>query len=203
MNLLNTKLILAFKMVSFFLSLQDVLAGFIFECVIMITILPYLKELALEKWCQTSSNVFFTAFILPAILLLFYPTSTPTTFNTYSDVAMVLAVVTGAIIALRFSAANEVLMLAFSAKMQGMSGYWLLWSYNVRFAVGSILLALTRFLVKWCITSTLAKVLPSSMIMKPLGYKRFVEVPHKIVTYGMVAFNCVYTAPKLFKLCGV
>lgn len=184
-------------------TVKDVLAGLIFECAIIIIILPYMKEFAMENWCQTSPNALVTAIILPGILLLVYPTSTPTTFNTYSDMAMVLGIVGGSIISLRFSAANEKLMLEFNARAQRMSGLQLMWSYSMRFVVGSIILGLTRVIMKWCITSSLSKILPRSMIMKPLGYKRFVEIPHKIVTYGMVGFSCIYIVPKVFQFCGV
>ena len=75
--------------------------------------------------------------------------------------------------------------------------------YMLRFAIGTTILAITRVVMKWFVTSTLVKLLPSSMILKPLGHKRFVEIPHKFITYGMVAFNCVYLAPKVFQFGGI
>lgn len=186
-----------------FFSFQDVLAGIILECAIICIILPCMKELAMEKWCQTSQNALYTAFILPSMLLLIYPTSTPITFNTYADTAMVLGIFAGSVVGLRFSAGNENLMLEFLARTSGMSGYELYGLYMLRFAIGTIILALTRATMKWCVTSSFSKIVPSFMITKPLGYKRFVEIPHKIITYGMVAFNCIYITPKVFKLGGI
>lgn len=175
----------------------------VFECAIIAVTFPCMRDIDLEKWCHTSPNVLSTAFILPIMLLLVYPTSTPKSYNTYSDTALVLGIVAGSIVGLRFSASNEKLMLDFVVKTRGMSAFQYISFSMLRYAVGTVLLTLTRIIMKWSITSSLSRLLPSSMIMKPLGYKRFVEIPHKFVTYGMVAFNCIYWAPKLFNLVGL
>ena len=169
----------------------------------MVAVFPILKELQIEVWCQTSPNILSLVVVCPVMLLYLYPTSTPISYNTYSDTALVLGCAAGALIGLRFSAHNEMFMSQFLVKMQQMSTPKLIMFYALRFVVGTVLLALTRIVSKWCVTASLSKMLPSYRTAKPLNYKRHVEVPHKLITYGLVSFNAIYLAPQFFKHFGL
>ena len=170
--------------------------------IIMIVVLPILKDLPIEVWCQTSPKILSLCIVGPVMLLYLYPTSTPISYNTYSDTALVLGAASGALIGLGFSADNETLMSEFLLKCQQMSTLKRIMVCITRFAIGTIILAITRIISKSCITSGLSKMLPSYRTAKPLNYKRHVEVPHKLITYALVSVNAIYLAPKIFKYAG-
>jgi hypothetical protein len=180
-----------------------VIYGILFEVTIMLVVLPILKDLPIESWCQTSPNILSLAIGCPVMLLYLYPTSTAISYNTYSDTALVLGAAAGALIGLRFSAHNIKLVSEFVIKSQQMKTSQLVMVYALRFTIGTVLLAFTRIISKWCVTSTLSKMLPSYRTAKPLNYKRHVEVPHKLITYGLVSFNAFYLAPLFFRYFGL
>ena len=169
----------------------------------MLVVFPILKDLPLETWCRTSPNILTLVVVGPIMLLYLYPTSTPISYNTYSDTALVLGCAAGALIGLRFSANNDQLMSEFLLTTLQVTNFKLTMLYILRFMVGTVILALTRIVSKWCVTSSLTMMLPSHRTAKPLNYKRHVEVPHKLITYGLVSFNAVYLAPQFFKYCGL
>ena len=169
----------------------------------MLVVLPIFKDLPIEIWCQTSPNILSLTICCPVMLLYFYPTSTPISYNTYSDTALVLGAAAGTLVGLRFSAQNVKLVTEFVVKTQQMTTSKMIMFYVLRFAVGTITLALTRVLSKWCVTTTLSKMLPRLRTTKPLNYKRHVEVPHKLITYGLVSFNAFYLVPTFFKYFGL
>ena len=177
--------------------------GILFEILIMVFVLPILNDLPVENWCETSPNILSLGVMVPITLLYFYPTSTPISYNTYSDTALVLGAAAGTLIGLRFSPHNQRLLLNFLTKAQKMSAYKVMLLYILRFTVGTVLLALTRIVSKWCVTTSLSKMLPRDRTVKPLNYKRHVEVPHKLITYGLVSFNAINLVPQLFKYFGL
>lgn len=169
----------------------------------MMVVLPILKDMPIESWCQTSPNIVSLSIACPVMLLYLYPTSTPKTYNTYSDTALTLGAAAGILIGLKFSAQNKQLMEEFLTKTQQMTTITLFMFYVMRFASGTVLLAMTRIMSKWFVTSTIQKILPSYRTLKPLDYKRHVEVPHKLITYALVSINAIYLAPQLFKYFGL
>jgi hypothetical protein len=180
-----------------------VIYGILFEIVIMIVVLPNLKDLPIENWCETSPNILSLVIGGPIMLLYFYPTSTSISYNTYSDTALVLGAAAGTLVGLRFSAKNVKLVSEFVVKTQQMTTSKMVMLYALRFAMGTAILACTRIVSKWCVTTTLSKMLPRIRTEKPLNYKRHVEVPHKLITYGLVSFNAFYLAPQFFKYFGL
>ena len=169
----------------------------------MTIVLPILKDLPIENWCETSPNILSLGVVIPIMLLYLYPTTTPISYNTYADTALVLGAAAGALIGLRFSAHNKRLMLNFLIKAQKMSAYNVIMMYILRFTVGTMLLALTRIISKCIVTTCLSKMLPSDRTAKPLNYKRHVEVPHKLITYGLVSFIAIYLVPQFFMYFGL
>lgn len=175
----------------------------LFEIIIMIIVLPPLKDMPIEEWCRTSPNTLSIAVLAPVLLLKLYPTSSELSYNTFSDIALVLGAVTGALIGMRYSADNDNIMLEFIGKSKEMSLVTLLTYYIGRFAIGTTMLAITRVMSKWMVTRSLSMMLPKHMTETHLDYRRHVEIPHKVITYCLVSISGICLAPKIFKKFGL
>ena len=72
----------------------------------------------------------------------------------------------------------------------------------VRFVVGVLLLLPTRFVMKLLCFRLLPLIMPThgveEVVKRPL-----VELPYKIITYGMIGFNAVYLVTYVFEICNI
>lgn len=72
----------------------------------------------------------------------------------------------------------------------------------VRFVVGVLLLLPTRFIMKLFCFKLLPLIMPTHGVQEVVK-RPLVELPYKIITYGMIGFNAVYLVPYVFEICNI
>jgi membrane-associated phospholipid phosphatase len=72
----------------------------------------------------------------------------------------------------------------------------------VRFVVGVLLLLPTRFVMKLLCFRLLPLIMPTHGVQEVVK-RPLVELPYKIITYGMIGFNAVYLVTYVFEICNI
>ena len=72
----------------------------------------------------------------------------------------------------------------------------------VRFVVGVLLLLPTRFIMKLLCFRLLPGIMPTHGVQEVVK-RPLVELPYKIITYGMIGFNAVYLVTHVFEICNI
>ena len=72
----------------------------------------------------------------------------------------------------------------------------------MRAVVGLLLLLPTRFVMKLLCYKFLPMVMPTHGV-RDIVKRPMVEVPYKIITYGLLGFNAVYLNVVVFEICGI
>ena len=72
----------------------------------------------------------------------------------------------------------------------------------VRFVVGVLLLLPTRFIMKLLCFRLLPAIMPTHGVQEVVK-RPLVELPYKIITYGMIGFNAVYLVSYVFDICNI
>jgi len=138
------------------------------------------------------------------LILIAYPTTQHWT-NAKGDTAIIIGVTAGV-----FIASNQLYFAQFTALAENgtcaLSTTACITSGVLRFLIGSAVLFATRFVCKAGLMDMIAPVLltPSQLKAQIDPWKCYTtEIPVRVLTYGLIGFNAVFTVPYIFHYLGI
>ena len=135
------------------------------------------------------------------LLLAIYPVDPHQWTMDRGDTAAILGVGLGIVIGSNFlgEIADDLLQPPIQLQWPVLTDIYL---YIVRFVLGLLLLVTTRFIMKLICFRLLPALMPTGGV-EEVGKRPWVELPYKVITYGAIGFNCVYTSIHLFRAFGI
>ena len=179
--------------------MQDLLGGLIIAVVMLILCLPAIPYF---DWFVFDFNHTLIAVHLIIIILLYiYPVEPDRWSMDRGDTAAILGVGMGTVIGYhlhgRFPDDLETGPLEVSLPSLQVVGV-----STVRFVVGVLLVLPTRFIMKLLCFRLLPLIMPTHGVQEVVK-RPLVELPYKIITYGMIAVSISLFAYHVFDICNI
>eukprot|EP00753_Platysulcus_tardus_P005406 PLAT13270.1.p2 GENE.PLAT13270.1~~PLAT13270.1.p2 ORF type:complete len:379 (-),score=164.97 PLAT13270.1:171-1286(-) len=173
-------------------SLPDVEGGFLLGCAILAA--GMLRGAALDAFLVTADGAWAMVLVGGALLILLYPAPDRWT-NSYGDTALIMAAGMGVYVASNALLPHPAVLPPPRVPLPPLT--WHVGGIMLkRVLCGLPLLLLTRAVVKATMYKLLPALLPPSDA--PPGKRFIVEIPTKVLTYGLIGINALYTAPLIF-----
>lgn len=183
-------------------TVLDVLAGLSFVFGLMVVCFPFLDNI--DNFILTHPYAPVALILVPLIMALCYPTLDK--WNTArGDTTLILGVGSGVGLGHWFS-----FQYGFMQRATTLPPYQIIWptwlwfgQMLLRLALGVVILIATRVVMKLLSYNLVCYIVGVSKEDMQAHKKLSVELPYKLITYTLIAFNSVFLAPQIFSYLGI
>lgn len=199
---LNHSLLYAINLFFPFFCFQDVICGLIYVFSLIPVVFPLLD--ILDEFFVQSPFSPILALAIPLLLGIYYP-KLDRWSTARGDTTVILSVASGVILGMWLSFQHGYMKHAPVPPPYNViyPDWTWAWQLVLRMIIGVVILVITRQILKPISFRLSCYVCGKNPNEKDVYKCLEVELPYKFITYNVVAFNCIYVVPLVFRYLGI